>query len=179
VRIGIDISQIAYENTGVANFTTKLVLGLLTIDQKNEYVFFFSSLRRKLNPDIISRLKVYKNLTIKFYSLPPSLLDIFWNRLHILPIERFIGDIDIFISSDWTQPPAKKAKMMTILYDVIVYAYPNETDQSIVATQKRRLKWVKQECEAVICISKASKNDAIKYLGIPDNKLYVVYPGVT
>src|SRR3989338_4918827 len=109
----------------------------------------------------------------KTFKIPPILLDALWNRLHIVPIEWFIGDVDVFISSDWTQPPTKKAKKATILYDLIVHKYPNETDKKIVDTQRRRLTWVKKECDVVFCISESTKKDAMEILGIEKRKLKV------
>jgi hypothetical protein len=106
------------------------------------------------------------------------LLDLLWNRLHIFPIEWLIGDVDVFITSDWTEPPTLKAKKATILYDLIVYKYPQETDKKIVEVQKRKLKWVKKESEMILCISEATKNDAQEILGIEDKRLRVIYPGV-
>ena len=108
--------------------------------------------------------------------MPSNLLDILWNRLHICPIEWFIGDIDLFITSDWTEPPARKAKKVTILYDLIVYKYPQETDKKIVEVQKRKLGWVKKESEMVLCISEATKKDAMEILGIEEERLKVIYP---
>lgn len=176
MRIGIDISQITFAGTGVANLTRKLVEHLLTIDKENEYVLFFSSLRRKLDEDFVNRL-TSSEVNVRKYSLPPILLDFLWNRLRVVPIEWLIGDIDVFISSDWTQPPTK-AKKITILYDLIVYKYPGETDKKIIQTQRRRLDWVKKEVDAVLCISKATKRDAMEILKIPERKLFVVYPGI-
>lgn len=199
MRIGIDISQLAYPNTGVANYLSQMVINLLQTDSENEYVLFFSSLRGHLPTLDIWSTKPFlqiksdkvkaKTVTIKQFRLPPSMLDLIWNRLHIIPIENFIGDIDIFISSDWTQPPTK-AKNVTILYDLIVYKYPEETHNqwkfslknflikpNIVASQKRRLKWVKKECDKILCISGATKKDAEKILHIDATKLAVVYPG--
>lgn len=105
------------------------------------------------------------------------MLDLFWNKLHIMPIETLIGDIDLFVTSDWTEPPTQKAKKATILYDLIVYKFPQESDALIVATQKRKLKWVKKESDAIFCISEATKRDAIEVLGIEENRLFVTYPG--
>ncbi len=176
MKIGIDISQLAYENTGVSNYLKNLVENLLKIDNKNEYIFFFSSFRRKYK---ISNIKYQnQNLKLKTFKFPPALLDILWNRIHILPIEWLIGDIDIFISSDWTEPPTKKAKKATILYDLIVFKFPEETDKKIVETQKRKLEWVKKETDIIFCISESTKKDAREILGIPENKLKVTYPGI-
>ena len=98
--------------------------------------------------------------------------------MHIFPIEWFIGDIDFFITSDWTEPPVIKAKKATILYDLIIYKYPEETDRKIVETQTRKLKWVKKESEIVFCISESTKSDAIELLGFDAKRLRVIYPGV-
>ncbi len=179
MRIAIDISQTAHENTGVANFLEKLVDGLLVADDGNEYILFGSSLRNNTKYKVLSTK--YKNktkLTFKFFRLPPTFLDLLWNRLHILSIESLIGKVDVFISSDWIQPPTKSAKKVTILYDLIVYKYPAETHKKIVNTQKRRLNWVKKECDSVICISEATKKDAIDILEIDEKKISVVYPGI-
>jgi hypothetical protein len=75
-------------------------------------------------------------------------LDVLWNRLHIFPIEWFVGEVDVFITSDWTEPPAKKARKATILYDLIVYKHPEETAGSIVDTQRRKLKWAKKNAKS-------------------------------
>jgi hypothetical protein len=179
MKIGIDISQLAYKDTGVANYLEHLVEQLLKLDQTNEYVLFFSSMRGKFP---ISNFKFplsNKNVTLKLFRFPPSFLDLLWNRLHIFPIENFIGDVDIFISSDWTQPPVKNEKSVTILYDLIVYKFPDEMDRGIIETQKRKLHWVKKECDLLLCISEATKKDAMEILKIDPTKLRVVYPGMT
>jgi hypothetical protein len=175
MKIGIDISQMAYANTGVANYLHSLVSSMLAVDKENEYILFFSSMRRKL-PATSSGFPS-SNYKIKTFNLPPTLLDFLWNKLHIMPIEQFIGDVDLFITSDWTEPPTKKARKATILYDLIVYKYPNETDSKIINIQKRKLNWVKKESDIVFCISESTKKDAMAILGIEEKRLKVAYPG--
>jgi hypothetical protein len=177
MKIGIDISQLAYERTGVANVLGRMIEQLFAIDTQNEYILFFSSLRNKAQFSDFN-FGVFPNVKIKQFKFPQSLLTLLWNKLHILPIENLIGDIDIFITSDWTEPPVKKAKKMTILYDLIVYKYPQETAEKIVATQKRKLQWVKKETDMILCISEATKQDAMEILGIEEKRLAVVYPGI-
>lgn len=175
MKIGIDISQLAYQRTGVANYLRELVSHLLEIDSHNEYILFFSSLRGKLPHLDFAQAK---NVKVKQFKFPPSALDLFWNKLHMMPIESLIGDVDVFITSDWTEPPAKRAKKMTILYDLIVYKSPEETDKKIEETQKRKLAWVKKESAMILCISEATKKDAMEVLGIEESRLKVAYPGL-
>src|SRR3989338_10834553 len=190
MKIGIDISQVAYENTGVAEYIGNLVEGLLKIDNNNEYIFFFSSLRKNFKFSILN-FQSNPNVSIKKFKFPPILLDLLWNRLHIFPIEWLIGDVDVFITSDWTEPPTIRAKKATIIYDLIVYKYPEETHNrtefnplkfiispNIVASQKRKLSWVKKESDVVFCISESTKKDAMEILNIEENRLKIMYPGI-
>ena len=186
MKIGIDISQLAYKETGVSNYLKNLIDALLELDKDNEYILFFSSLRGSFKP-----LHPSSKVKIRRFFLPPTLLNLLWNRLHIFPIERLIGEVDVFITSDWTEPPTKKAKKATILYDIIVYKYPEETHNrtefnpfkliispNIVSSQRKKLEWVKKESDVVFCISESTKQDAMEMLGIPEEKLKVIYPGI-
>ncbi|MFC1646861.1 glycosyltransferase [Patescibacteria group bacterium] len=193
MKIGIDISQIVYEGAGVATHVGNIVREMVSMDKKNEYVLFGSAFRQynKIN-DYCEKLKKINNkVQIKLYPFPPILLDFFWNKLHIFPIEWLVGSVDIFWSSDWTQPPLSHATGVTTIHDLIYQKYPDETNPStsvsvknlqvlanIVATQKRRIKWVKKECKLIFCDSSSTKNDIVKYLGIHPDKLKVVYPGI-
>ncbi|KKQ96568.1 MAG: hypothetical protein UT23_C0029G0007, partial [Candidatus Woesebacteria bacterium GW2011_GWA1_39_12] len=105
MKIAIDISQSIY-GTGVSWYTRSLVENLLTLDDQNEYLLFGGSLRR------LGELRKFAKG--KYYPIPPSLADFIWNRLHVLPIENLIGEVDVFHSSDWTQPPSKAFKVTTV-----------------------------------------------------------------
>ena len=187
MRIGIDVSQLAFEDTGVANYLEKLLSELFRLNKEIEYVLFYSSLRKELR----FKTQDLKNVQLRKFRIPPSILDILWNRLHIFPIENFIGYIDVFMTSDWIEPPTRKAKKATILYDLIVYKYPEETHSktefnplrfiispNIVASQKRKLKWVKKESDKILCISEATKKDAEEILGIESSRLEVIGAGI-
>ena len=177
MKIGIDISQIAYGNTGVANYLSNLIRELVK-SRNQEYVLFFSSLRRTLPIEFENEMK-RSNVRIRKFKLPLTVLDLLWNKFHIFSIEKLIGDIDIFMTSDWTEPPARRAKKATIIYDLTVYRYPDETDQRIVSTQKKKLEWVKKESSIVFCISESTRKDIVEILGIDESKVHVIYPGIS
>jgi len=182
MRIGIDISQTAYKGTGVARYTRKLVEHLLEIDQENEYVLFFSSMRNKI-PNYKFKIPNKSQIPnskfkIKTFKFPLTFLHLLWNKLHICPIEWLIGPVDVFLSSDWVQPPSQKAKMVTVVHDLTPWKYPETLDKKIVRTHRSRMKWVKKECQAIICDSESTKKDVQEILGIEERRLKVVYPGI-
>ncbi len=182
MKIGIDISQLAYEKTGVSTFLKHFIEAVVEQNSEHQFILFYSSLRKGFQiSNFKSQIKDQNpksKILIKVFKFPPTVLDLLWNKLHVFPIEYFIGPVDIFITSDWTEPPARKAKKATILYDLIVYKYPEETDKKIITVQKRKLKWVKKESKMVFCISESTKKDAMEILNIPKEKLTVIYPGM-
>lgn len=177
MKIGIDVSQNIY-GTGVSNYTKKLVENLLKIDHKNEYILFASSLRgKKKTQEFFQSLEKYKNVEFKITSIPPKILEPLWNRFHILPIEKFIGEVDVFHSSDWTQPPVKsdKTEKVTTVHDMIPFLFPNSVHPKIVSTFKRKLARVKKEVDLILADSETTKDDIVKFLQIDEKKIRVIY----
>ncbi|MEK9143925.1 MAG: glycosyltransferase [Patescibacteria group bacterium] len=179
MRIGIDISQIVHEGTGVGTYVRSIVRELLLIDQKNVYVLFGASLRK------LSRFTKFYNevrvinprVRLVTAPIPPTILEFVWNRLHVMPVEWLIGQVDVFWSSDWAHPPLRGAKGVTTIHDVSFLRYPETFAKTILDVQKRRLARVKRECKAVFCDSEATKRDVVQLLGFENTKLHVVYPG--
>lgn len=166
MKVGFDISQIAHAG-GVVTYTQNLAEQLSIIDGIDP-VFFYSSLRKPYKGNLPN---------VKSYMLPPSLFEPLFNKLRNIPIEKFVGQIDIFHSSDWVQPPTK-AKKVTAYHDVIPLKYPQWSLRKIVDVQKRRLKIVENEIDMVIAVSETTKRDLMEISNIPDEKITVIYEGV-
>jgi len=174
MKIGIDVSQIVY-GTGVSFYTSSLVENLLKIDKTNEYRLLAGTLRQSdFFKSYFNSLKDFKNAKGKIVSFPPTLADFFSNRLHLLPIESFLGKIDVFHSSDWSQPSTKAVKITTI-HDFGFLKFPATAHPKIKSVMARRFKWVKKEADMVIAISESTKKDIIEILNISEQKIKVVY----
>lgn len=172
--IGIDISSIPY-GTGVSNYTLNLVQNLIKIDKKNTYKLFFSSLRLSL-PKEIESLKKNTNVKIYHFKIPPTILEILWNRFHILFIEWFIGKCDVFHTWDWTQPPTLKAKTVTTVHDLVPFLYPENQHIKTIKTFNNKFYWAVRECDYFICVSENTKKDLIKlFPKIDQKKITVIY----
>lgn len=167
MRVGMDISQMAHGG-GVATYTQNLIQALSKISDL-EMVYFYSSLRKPYR----GKLK-----NVKSYRLPPTLFEMLFNRWRNVSIERFLGPIDVFHSSDWTQPPTK-AKKVTTYHDVVPLKYPQWSHPKIVEVHKRRLWLVEKEIDQVIAVSQATKRDLLEVSSIPEEKIEVIYEAPT
>lgn len=172
MRIAIDVSQVVY-GTGVAEYTKLLLRNFSRLDTENEYILFGGSLRRgDYLKHVISNLGLGSRFQLKQFLIPPTLSDLIWNRLHMLPIEKLIGKVDVFHSSDWSQPPSSAFKVTTV-HDLAPILFPNLTSRKIVHTHLVRLTRVKEEVDRVIAPSNATKMDLMKF-GIDEAKIRVI-----
>lgn len=165
MKIAIDISQIVY-GTGVSTYTENLVKNLLKIDKESKYLLFAGTFRRK--QDV---LRIFPQA--KVFLLPPTLADLVWNRLHIFPIEKIIGEVDVLHTSDWTEPPAKAFKVTTV-HDLYPFKFPRLVSPKVLEVHKRKLAWVLKESKRVIVPSNSTKKDLVE-LGMAENRIRVIY----
>lgn len=173
MRVAIDISQSIY-GTGVSVYTKELVKNLIILYPETEFVLFGGSLRRK--KELLAIAKKLGGIP-KIYSFPPSLMDFIWNSLHVYPIEKLVGKVDIFHSSDWTEPPSKIPKVTTV-HDLVPFKYPQSTTDNIRNAHKKKIAWVIRESKKIIAVSESTKNDLISILKVPEEKIVVIPEGV-
>jgi len=167
IRVGFDISQLAHLG-GVNTYTKNLTEELSKIEDL-EMVYFYSSLRQPYKGNLKG---------VKSYRLPPTLFEVLFNKIRSVPIEKFVGSVDVFHSSDWVQPPTR-AKKVTTVHDAVALKYPQWSHPKIVQVHKRRLKLIEEEVDIVIAVSSATKKDLLEVSKIPSEKIYVVYEGPT
>lgn len=170
LKIGIDISQVVY-GTGVSVYTKDLVRNLLEIDHEDQFILFGGSLRSQHLLRQFS-LSLKGNLEVKILPLSPTMADFIWNRVHRLKVEKLIGKIDVFHSSDWTQPPTNAFKVTTV-HDLAPLKFPKATHPRIVSVHSRRLYWVLREVDRIIVPSKSTKEDLMA-IGGKEEKITVI-----
>ncbi len=173
MKIAIDISQAIY-GTGVSVYTKNLATSLVKLFPDDQYILFGGSLRRRNELTILA--KKIKGFP-KIFPFPPTFMDLIWNSLHVLPVEKLIGQVDIIHTSDWTEPPSRLPKVTTV-HDLIPFKFPQTTTESIRNTHKKRLAWVMRESEKIIAVSQSTKEDLVSILKIPEDKIVVIPEGV-
>lgn len=173
MNIGIDFTQAQYLGTGVGNYTFNLVKHLLQLETEHNFTLFGCSLRGL--PEFTNLALSLKPHQLKLYPIPPTLLEISFNRFHQPPIEYLAGPVDIFHASDWAQPRSRRAKLVTTIHDLTTIKFPQYHHPKIITAQQRRLLWVSKEASLIIADSNSTKQDIINLLGIKEEKIRVVY----
>ncbi len=166
MTVGIDISQTAFPETGVGVYTRELTSALLTHHHEVNWRLLFASLRAKVPEELTS-------YTTRV-PIPPTFLEPLWNQWRVLPPETFLGKLDVWHSSDWTQPKTV-AKKVTTVHDLIPFKFPHMLDPSIVLVHKRRMELAIAETDAIIAVSESTRNDLRELFSVPKEKITVIY----
>jgi glycosyltransferase involved in cell wall biosynthesis len=176
MKIGIDISQAVYEGTGVARFTEGLARAILQNPHGHTWTFFYYHFRRNIPEALLNDIKA-AGVPLVSIPLPPKAMSFLWNDLHTLSIDTFIPDLDWFITSDWTEPPAK-CKKATIVHDLAFKRFPETIEATIMSVMQKKLALVSKESTLIFADSQATKTDLVEFYHVAPDKVQVNYPGV-
>lgn len=174
MRIGIDARFWGLENKGLGRYVEQLVTHLLKIDQENEYVLFIQSDKFSRVPSH-PRLKLVK-ADIPWYGIK--------EQIHLPKLIRE-AEIDIFHAPHFNVPIRLSVPLAVTIHDLILLSFPS-TRASTLGPIKFRLKFLAyravikraaKRAEQVITVSNFTKDELIKKLKVPADKIAVTYEG--
>jgi glycosyltransferase involved in cell wall biosynthesis len=176
MKIGLDVSSLVYRR-GVSRYTSNLMLALLELPGV-ELLLYGNSLRahRQLSEELREKLK---NTTPDKYDLflgkiPPRILAKLW-ALGLQPLSKTMPDVEVFHSWDWLQPPDKDLPLVSTIHDLAILKYPETAHPRVLAAHQRSWKILKERKAQILTVTQASKNEIIKLLQIPPERITVTY----
>lgn len=167
MRIGIDIRRAG--GFGVGAYTKNLVLSLASVAPANDYVLIGA-------PDHFQQLgQLPGNCVLAHYGRPFAA-----NRSHLdygMAVGRLHLDI-LHVPHRWVPLSAPRPYVAT-LHDLNNILFPSADEPSLrdrleLTALRRGLKGANK----VITVSQATKQDAIKWLNLPESNLQVIYDAV-
>ena len=115
----------------------------------------------------------------KFRQIPKGTRKIFRIAtclLSMINIEKFQPEIihETYFSSIAYSP--KKSKRVITVHDMILEIFPDMFPQgkSVIRPKKKAI----QRSDHIICVSKATRDDLVRYYSVPSNKISVIYHGL-
>ena len=177
MKIGFDAKRAFLNNTGLGNYSRNLIYLLSKHYPSNEYLLYTP----KDNKDEKMRfIKEQKNITISQpKTFKDNLLRSYWRSKNIIK-DLLNENIDLYHGLSHELPlgiEKTRIKSIVTIHDLIFIKYPklfNPIDRKIY------LRKCQSSCiraNKIIAVSKQTKSDIIKYLGIPEKKIQVVYQG--
>jgi glycosyltransferase involved in cell wall biosynthesis len=141
---------------------------------KNEYILYSPSVENSIPFPDSANMKIVTPTGI-FNKFMKS----YWRSFRMSHnIKKDKLDIYHGLSNEVPQNAHKtKAKIFTTIHDLIFFRYPDHYQTADRQVYFQKFKYSAQISNRVIAISEQTKTDVIHFLGIPENKIEVVYQG--
>lgn len=168
MRIGIDLTAIWRPSTGMEIVAIEMTKALLHADRKNDYVLFFAKEIHPALQEFEARFQAILSpraheVILKNMWFPLALRQVALDYLHF-PV--FPPPLWLSCTTGWTVP------------DATPWAYP----ETMKAASRRYFQILggraAKRAQLLVTDSEAAREDLVRHLRIPAERLHVLYPGV-
>jgi glycosyltransferase involved in cell wall biosynthesis len=163
MRVGIDARLVYYSQAGIGQYILHLVNGLAQVDDENEYVLLQS---RKDDRTILEQPN-FRRISL----WTPS-----HHRLerYSLNVELMRLGLDVLHSPDFIPPHRPNCKSVITVHDLAFLLYPHFLTRESARYYghiDQAVRWT----DHIISVSESTKRDTMQHLGVPEEKITVVY----
>lgn len=188
MKIGIDISVLSVATGGLVTYTRALIENLLKISNGNEYklVHAVSGCAPGWESSMFllhggAQILCWTGWGVSVVRKMPEPLKTLWMGTEaVLTRGRLkfqLKDLDIFHSSEvflWDNRPGKN---IITMHDITTVLFPQFHTEGNIRLHDRKITFAQRLAHRIVADSHNTKNDLIRYCGIPSKKIQVIYPG--
>lgn len=93
-------------------------------------------------------------------------------------LDFMVSGADVFHCSQHMARRPRRCTTTATVFDLSCWTVPETHTPANVAATRRYAENILKTCEGLIAISVSARNDAVDILGIPSERIHVIYPGV-
>jgi glycosyltransferase involved in cell wall biosynthesis len=166
MRIGIDARMVYYSQAGIGQYIRRLTHGLAQIDTEEQFILLQS---RKDEPLSLENGRFQRGRL--------------WTPSHhrfeqwTLPVEVAVAGLDVLHSPDFIPPFRRTCKSVITIHDLAFLLYPH----FLTADSARyygQIDEAVRRTDHIIAVSMSTKRDTMRLLGVPENKITVIYEAI-
>lgn len=163
MRIGIDARLVHYHQAGIGQYILRLTDALASLDRENEYYLFQS---RKDRTRLVQAPNFHRR--------------VLWTPSHhrferlAMSAEMLPHPLDVFHSPDFIPPRAMRAPNVITVHDLAFLLYPRFLTPD-AARYYGQIDPASRSAAHIIAVSQSTKRDVTRLLGVPEDKVSVIY----
>lgn len=163
MRIGIDARLTHYRQAGISRYTIQLVEALARLSPPDEFLLLqhFRSREPLVVHPSFTRRSLYTPVHHRF-------------EQYALPIEISPLGLDVLHSPDFIPPFRRNCRSVITIHDLNFLLYPHFLTKD-AAHYYGQIDEAVRRTDAIIAVSEATKSDIVRLLGVPENRVTVVY----
>ncbi|MHB0877827.1 MAG: glycosyltransferase family 4 protein [Anaerolineae bacterium] len=174
LRVAFDATA-ATQGAGVGRYTAGLLRALLRDDCGIDYTL----LTAHGAASDLDRFSGEAAVTRRTLPVSKRVADLVWQRLRLpLPAEWLTGRADVYHSPDYVLPPLRRAAGVVTVHDLSFVAQPQFAHPALAAYLRRAVPLSVARAAVVLADSANTAADLSAHMGVPPERLRVVYPGL-
>jgi len=168
MRIGIDFHSAEKEGSGNCTYIRNLVEALVELQQENEYFLYVNNIRYPY----YARFNKYKHVHFRQIGIRNPFI-----RIPILGIMTFFDKIDV-LHVQYIAPPVHRGKLVVMIHDLAFIHFDYCFSKFERIRSKILIPFNARIADKILTVSDYSKQDIVKTLKIPAEKIVVTYDAV-
>jgi glycosyltransferase involved in cell wall biosynthesis len=172
MRIGIDATALPPQPVGAGNYIIHLVRALVALDSGDEFVIFAQQGGASL-------INIPDGNGVEWIILPdrnPG-IRLIWEQISFPKLVQRSG-VDLLHSLHYTRPVWLPCKSVVTYHDMTFFLYPHLHARSKRVFFPMAIRASARQADALIAVSESTRQDAIRILGIPPQKITTAQLGV-
>ena len=173
MRIGIDARQLCGPQTGVGRYLSGLIHEWATSHEPRDTSHEFILYVPQPLPQTTAGLNAQRFVTRLVSGSPGT----WWEQMR-LPRAAMLDRLDVFFAPQYSAPLNIRTPTVVAIHDVSFAAHP----EWFRRREGMRLRWLARRAaanaRAVVTISEFSRREIVERLGIPNERLRVIPPGI-
>lgn len=172
MRIGIDATSLPPQPVGAGNYIIQLIRALSALEPEDEYVIFAQKRGRALI-DLPTSKRFHWQVV---EDMTPA-IRLMWEQT-VLPRLSSKAKIDVLHSLHYTRPLWLDCASVVTFHDMTFFLYPHLHTRSKRIFFPLATRLSARKAKAIIADSENTRQDIIRVLGVPEDKVFKVLLGV-
>jgi glycosyltransferase involved in cell wall biosynthesis len=173
--VGLDYTPAYEQGGGIGRYVRELTAALSRQSAEFDYHLFVAGAQQSQLPSSLGKHFVWKPSR-----LTPKWLARIWHRAHLLlPVEVFVGRIDLFHATDFVLPPTlSRTRSLLTVHDLSFVRVPLAASPGLKAYLNQVVPLSVRRADHVLADSIATKDDLVALYGVSPAKVTVLLSGV-
>ncbi|NPV09978.1 MAG: glycosyltransferase family 4 protein [Anaerolineae bacterium] len=105
--------------------------------------------------------------------------ELLWHRLRLpVPVDVIAGRLEVFHSPNFLLPPLRRARGVVTVHDLSFLRVPQFAYPGLVRYLAKAVPLSVNRADVVLADSQCTADDVVELLGVPQDRVRVIYPGV-
>jgi glycosyltransferase involved in cell wall biosynthesis len=175
MKIGFKASRLKKKYNFNSSYDSNVIRGLCQYFPQNQYLYYSS------RPNAIEITQQCPALQLAQPSASASRLKLSrLSNLYSVPasIKNFRPEVVHSLESEVLLRKPGRSKWVVTVHDLLFLRYPHLYNLLDVSVNKQKAKYACSKADLIVAVSQQTANDIVEFLGIPEDKIRIVYQGV-